>query len=104
MQGSHSSSELKLEGNYRWNKNLTVPGFTRAGKQIDFFQANYPPEYANTRFKVIRFDKVGSAKTMTWIDEVGGIERLVNDNIKNNGWNINYDTGYITFSTPVYQG
>lgn len=92
--------ELKLEGNYRWNKNLTVPGFTDAGKYIDFFQANYPPEYVNTQFKVIRFDKVGSAMTMTWIDEVGGSDRLVNDNIENNGWKINYDTGYITFGTP----
>lgn len=35
---------------------------------------------------------------MTWIDEMG-VEHLVNDNIKNNGWKINYDTGYITFST-----
>lgn len=38
--------------------------------------------------------------TMAWIDEVGGSERLVNDNIENNGWKINYDTGYITFGTP----
>lgn len=37
---------------------------------------------------------------MTWIDEVEGRECLVNDNIENNGWKINYDIGYITFSTP----